>query len=110
MITTIETRVRLRLEEIGMMFKVFCEKIDMSDVAVRGIFKRNDCRLSDLKKMANVLGVSTSYLLGESDEPQKLAVQEENQLKKEVSYLKTEIVYLKEIIRLRDSIEKNQSK
>ena len=46
--TNIETRVRLRLDETGMMFKTFCDRIEMSDVAVRKIFKRNDCRISDL--------------------------------------------------------------
>jgi hypothetical protein len=101
--TTIETRVRLKLDEIGMKFGTFCEKVGITPVAMRNIFQRNDCKVEDIKKMASALNVSVFYLIGEPESsPQSdLLI---DSVRKENDFLKTEIQYLKEIIKLKDSI------
>ena len=101
--TTIETRVRLRLDELGMKFGTFCDRVNISTVAMRNIFARDDCKVEDLKKMAEVLGVSISFLLGEGGD-QTYNPDSKEDPNMEIQFLRTEIEYLKEIIKLKDEL------
>ena len=52
-----EKKVRFKIEELGLKFNTFCGKVGMSDVAMRKIFQRNDCKVEDLIRISEVLNV-----------------------------------------------------
>ncbi len=101
-INSIESVVRGAIAQKGMTFKHFSQEVGLSDVAIRNIFKRNDCKLSDLIKMGKALGVNVCHLMcGEEIATKGYSDQAEA--------LRAEIGYLKEIVRLKDELINQQN-
>lgn len=71
----IETKVRDLLREQHKTMKELCEYIEMSDVAVRNIFKRDSCELKTLHSIARFFGVSPIDLIAE-DEPDSVTAED----------------------------------
>lgn len=65
---TIGDRIKERLEEIGMSTGELAIKIGVSDTALYDMYKRDDFKWSNLKKIAGVLRVPTSWLTGEAED------------------------------------------
>lgn len=101
---SLETKVRLRLEELGMKFHVFCSKVGMSDVAMRKVFQRNDCKVEDLKRMASALGVTASFLIDEV--PAIADPINKNDCTKEMELMRMKVEYLEQIVGLKDELLK----
>lgn len=100
-INSIESVVRGAISKKGMTFKHFCQEVGLSDVALRAIFKRNDAKISDLRRMGDVLDLNMcSVLCGEIGTVDGYSV--------EVKQLRAEIGYLKEIVRLKEEIIRQQ--
>lgn len=96
---TIESMIKKQLYLHQMSMKDFCAQIDISEVALRNIFKRNDCKVSLLKKIGEVFNVPLCGII--CDETNS-----ENEYTEEILRLKTEIGYLKEINELKSKISK----
>lgn len=86
-----------------MTFKVLCERVGISDVALRKALKRNDCKLSDFVKISEVLGFSICEITGHEHE-NKMPLTTETW-----ESMKAEIGYLKEIVRLKDELKTRQN-
>ena len=62
--TEFEKKIKSKFAENGIETVLqFCEKIGITDVAMRGIFKREDCKVSLLKKMCEVLSCTPNDLI-----------------------------------------------
>lgn len=103
----VEKKVRLKLEEQGMKFNAFCEKVGMSEVAMRKIFQRNNCKVDDLIKISEALSVPVSYFFDETPMPNYVSVKNMDECMKEVDFLRMQIKYMQDVIDAKDELLQN---
>ncbi len=104
---TIEEVIKLHLIRKKMTISTLCERIGISDVALRKMFLRNDCKISLARKIANALDIHIyELILVVKDDDDKIG---EERL---VIDLENEIEYLKKLIdydTVRNKIESETS-
>jgi len=96
---TIEEYVKNQMVKKKISQGDFCEKIGISDVALRKLYKRNDCKLSTAAKIAEVLKVDVCEIVKLNDEKNEMIGE-----KKLIEAMEAEISYLKHIIELKKGI------
>jgi transcriptional regulator with XRE-family HTH domain len=72
----IEERIRVLIAERSMTLLQLAIRSDITEATLHAILNRNDAKYSQLKRMAEVLGVSVAFLTSETDLPSPLIAQE----------------------------------
>lgn len=96
---TIEEIVKIGLIKKKMNLVTLCEQVGLSDTAMRTLMKRNDCKISTARKIADALDIDICEFVNTqtSNEP-------EMGEKELINRMEAEIAHLKEIINLKDNI------
>ena len=65
----IEDRIRVLVAEKGITLLQLAHKSKITESTLHAILNRNDAKYSQLRRMAQVLSVSPSFLVGEHEDP-----------------------------------------
>ncbi|MES2794846.1 MAG: helix-turn-helix transcriptional regulator [Bacteroidota bacterium] len=66
----IEDRIRVLVAERGITLLQLAHKSKITESTLHAILNRNDAKYSQLRRMAQVLSVSPSFLVGEHEDPE----------------------------------------
>jgi transcriptional regulator with XRE-family HTH domain len=103
-------KIRELAEKKGISLKDLAYKSEIAEPTLHNILTRNDAKLSQLDKIAEVLGVSTSYFMGETQENKILTQKNEEptilleknarieELKESNSFLKEQLNFFKNFL------------
>jgi DNA-binding Xre family transcriptional regulator len=97
---TIGEVVRINLVLKKMSINTFCDEIGISDVALRKLFSRNDCKISMAVKMCQLLEIDIKELI-QSYYPNEKSIGEE----KLITAMQSEIDYLKSLLTYNNKFE-----
>ncbi len=93
-------KIRELAEKRGLSLKDLAYKSEIAEPTLHNILTRNDAKMSQLDKIAEILGVSTSYFTGEIQE-NKVSTQKNEVvelLKNQVEEQKSTIDFLKNLV------------
>ena len=66
----IEDRIRVLVAERGITLLQLANQAKITESTLHAIMNRNDAKYSQLKRMAKVLSVSPSFIVGEHEDPE----------------------------------------
>ena len=96
----LETKIKRKLKERTLTIEKLAVYSGVTKQTIHNIFKKNDIKLSQLERIADVLNVKVDYFFIEENEtiPQKLSSSRNIELELELSSLKRENDLLREMM------------